>query len=73
MGASVKGGCSATPAREMRLREMRAEERSRRTPFTLMTIAELRTWAQKFDVRNYGKLKKDELAEEVRVAFERGR
>ena len=83
MGASVRGGCSATPAREMRMRAerdwIRDEERKRprkvqrvETPFDFMTVAELRTWAQKLDVLNYAKVKKDELAELVKTAYESG-
>ena len=42
------------------------------TPFDHMTVAELRTWAQRYDVENYAKLSKDELANAVRMAYEEG-
>jgi hypothetical protein len=70
MAGSRRGGCFATPAREMRERTRRHEEEKARTPFDLMTTAELRVWAQKFDIKNYGKLKKPELCKAVRLAYE---
>ena len=76
MGTTVRGGTGATPASVFRKRAKRMEEESRgvtrRTPFDEMSVAELRVWAQKYDVSRYAKLKKGELAEAVRVAFEEG-
>ena len=70
MSGSVRGGTGATPAWKRREREKRAQEEARRTPFDEMTVAELRVYAQKYDLENYAKLKKDDLVEAVRVAFE---
>ena len=70
MSGSVRGGTGATPAHVRRAREKRVREEAQRTPFSEMTIAELRVYAQKYDIVGYAKLKKEELVEEVRVAFE---
>ncbi len=45
-------------------------DESRHSPFHEMTVAELRTWAQRYDVARYAKLRKQELANAVRDAFD---
>ena len=84
MGTTVKGGTGATPAHVRRKREKRVEEEGKKLRnaarrleedeqivlFDEMTVAELRVWAQKYDVPRYGGLRKAELVEVVRVAFE---
>ena len=86
MGASVKGGTGATPAAWRRAREARVEEEGKRlreatrqeeedeqeVMFGKMTVAELRVYAQKYDLVNYAKLKKAELVAAVTMAFEEG-
>lgn len=78
MSASVRGGSHATPANDLKRRALRSEEEQEfvpltsrvDTPFDYMTVAELRTWAQKLDVVDYGKLRKAELAEAVKAKYE---
>lgn len=85
MPTSVKGGTGATSAAWLKERAERQErERERlekaarkldgeeqRTKFDGMTVAELRVYAQEYDIENYGKLKKAELCEAVRIEYER--
>ena len=84
MGSTVRGGTGATPAWKSRAREKRVEEEGKRlreavkrmeedeqkTRFDDMTVAELRVYAQEYDIPKYAKLKKAELVEKVRDAFE---
>ena len=77
MSGTVRGGCSATPGRVERARQERVVRGRVRakwadTPFDHMTVAELRTWAQRYDVENYGKINKEDLADAVRMAYEEG-
>lgn len=69
MSASRRGGTGAFPQREIDRRERNLRRDKRKTPFSKMTVAELRVWAQRFDIPNYAKMVKLDLAEAVMVAF----
>ena len=71
MSRTVRGGTGAFPQREIRRREENARKDRARTPFSHMTVSELRVWAQKLDVPNYTKLKKHDLVIAVRETFAR--
>ena len=69
MSEVIKGGTGATPQKESDRRARNKVKDGERTPFKLMTIAELRTWAQRFDVVGYGRMRKAELSDAVQLAF----
>jgi hypothetical protein len=70
MSGSVRGGCPATPASMLRKRAERAQSEAMETPFDYMGVAELRKWADRYDIPRYAQLRKVELAQEVRKAYE---
>ena len=69
---TVTGGNAATPASVKRAREAHQEAESKKTPLTLMTMAELRAVAQKQDLVGYGKLNKGELVAAIQAKFAKG-
>ena len=69
MAGSIRGGTGAFPQHEINRRAENALRDEARTPFSRMTVAELRVWAQRLDIKSYKRLRREELAIAVREAY----